>query len=121
LVPVSEISVAELYELYLDTVGRCTSELLNRSDEEIEYDLFEEFDVGAHSFLHEDSLAKLRHAGFIDDEMVAVGKRVRESWLELSQEPWTIQDIKTRQEWRELFRLCDRLMSKRRKGIGDLT
>jgi hypothetical protein len=59
----SEISLAELYDLYLDTVGRCTSELKNRSDEEIQYNLFEEFDVGAHSFLQEDNLAKLHRAG----------------------------------------------------------
>src|SRR5436305_1940697 len=70
----TEISTAKLYNLYLDTVGRCTSELRNRSDEAIEYDLFEEFDAGVHSFLHDDNLAKLRHAGLIDDEMLAVSR-----------------------------------------------
>ena len=110
----NEISVDELYELYLDTVGRCTSELLNRSDEEIQDDLFEEFDVGAHSFLHEDNLARLHHAGFIDDEMVALSKQVRERWLALQNQSWSVEDIRTRNEWKELFGLCDLLKAKQR-------
>jgi hypothetical protein len=89
---------------------------LNRSDEEVQYELFEEFDVRAHTFLHQENLAKLRHAGFIDDEMMAVSKAVRERWLALQNESWTVGDIKTRKEWRELFGLCDRLKSKYRGG-----
>ncbi len=108
----TEIPVGELYELFLDTVGRGSSDVRNRSDEEILYDLFEEFDVGAHTYLHEDNLAKLRHAGFIDDEKVAVSKQVRKRWLALQNQSWTVEDIRTRQEWNELFGLCDRLKSK---------
>ena len=104
-----EIPVSELYEFYLDTVRRCTSNLRNRTDEEIAYDLFEEFDVGAWSFLHDGSLEKLRHAGYIDDEMVAASKRLRERWLALQNRSWTIEEIRTRKEWQELFDLCDRL------------
>jgi hypothetical protein len=113
-VSMSEISVVELYELYLDTIGRCTSALLARSDEDILYELFEQFDIGAITFLHENTLAKLRAAGYIDDEAVAVAKLVRERWLDLSQRFWTVQDIRNREEWKELFRLCDRLESKSR-------
>jgi hypothetical protein len=108
----TEISVAELYELYLDTIGRCTSELHHKSDEVIEYDLFEQFDVGAHSFLHIDNLDKLRRAGYIDDEMLAVSKEVRDRWIALQNESWTIEDIRSKREWQELFELCDRLKLK---------
>ena len=111
----NEISLAELYDLYLDTVGRCTGELKNRSDEEIEYNLFEEFDVGAHSFLQEDNLTKLRRAGYIDDEMLELSKDVRNRWLDLQNQSWTVQDIKSKKEWQELFDLCDRLKSKSNK------
>lgn len=111
----SEISLSELYDLYLDTVGRCTSELKNRSDEEIQYNLFEEFDVGAHSFLQEDNLTKLHRAGYIDDEMLEISKDVRNRWLALQNKSWTVQDIKSKMEWQELFGLCDRLKSKSNK------
>ncbi len=108
----ADISLAELYELYLDTVGRCTSGLLHQTDEEIKYHLFEEFDVGAHSFFHDDNLNKLRRAGYIDDEMLAVSKEVRKRWLALQNKSWTIEEIKSKKEWQELFQLCDRLKMK---------
>jgi hypothetical protein len=111
---VDEISLDELNELYLDTVARCTSELLHRSDEEIEYELFEEFDVGVHSFLHDDSLARLRHASYIDDEMLAISKEVRGRWLALQKTSWTLDEIRTKKEWQELFALCSRLDAKGR-------
>jgi hypothetical protein len=105
----TESWVPRLYEDYLDTIGRCTSELRQQSDEEIEYQLFEQFDGGAWSFLHEDNLIKLRDAGYIDDEMVAMSKQVRERWLALQKKSWTTAEIRTRREWQELFELCDRL------------
>jgi hypothetical protein len=111
----NEISTAEVYNLYLDAIGRCTSELRNLTDEEIEYNLFEEFDVGAHSFLHDDNLTKLHQAGFIDDEMLVVSREVRERWLALQKRFWSIEEVKTRQEWQELFHLCHRLKLKARQ------
>jgi hypothetical protein len=107
-----EISAAELYELFLDAVGRCTSDVRDRSDDELLYDLFEQFDVGAWSFLHVDSLAKLRNAGYIDDEMAATSHQVRARWLALQNESHTVEDIRTRKEWQELFELCDSLKLK---------
>jgi len=107
-----DISAAELYGFYLDTLGRCTSELRHQSDENIQYELFEEFDVGAHSFLHEDNLVKLRCAGYIDDEILDVSKEVRERWLALQNKFWTMEDIRNKREWEELFELCDRLKCK---------
>jgi len=108
----TEISTAELYDLYLDAVGRCTSQLRNLTDEEIGYNLFEEFDIGAHSFMHDDSLTKLRHGGFIDDEMLAISREVRKRWLALQKRSWSIAEVKTWKEWQELFELCDRLKLK---------
>jgi hypothetical protein len=105
----NEISTAELYDLYIDTVGRCTSELRNLTAEEINYNLFEEFDVGVHSFFHDDNLSKLRHAGFIDDEMLKISKEVRSHWHNLQKRSWTIADVKNMREWQDLFALCDRL------------
>jgi hypothetical protein len=118
-----EISIDRLYEFYLDTVGRCGSYLRQESEDEIGYQLFEEFDVGAYSFFHEDSLHRLRQAGYIDDEMVAISKEIRQRLCALDQKkPWTIAEIKTGKEWQELFELCDRLrlkVSERSKNRGN--
>jgi hypothetical protein len=108
----TEISVSELYALYLDTVERATSNILDLTDEEIAYNLFEEFDIGAICYLHEDSLVKLYRAGLIDAEMVAISKEVRKRWLILQEGSRSIEDIKKRNDWKELFELCDWLKSK---------
>jgi hypothetical protein len=105
----SKISDRELYELYADTIRRCTSELLNRSDEEIGHELFEEFDVGAHSFLHEDSLARLYRSGYINQHALEESKEIRRKWLELQGSSSNIAEIKSSRRWRDLFDLCDRL------------
>src|SRR5438270_13288271 len=104
----SQISARELYELYLDTIARCNRDLLKRSDEQIEHELFEEFDVGAHSFLHEDNLLKLRDAGFIDDTTVSLSKEEREKWLSLQNAPRNAAAVRADGQWKELFDLCER-------------
>lgn len=109
---IKAISLDKLFEVYLDTVERATSDIRNRQDEEILYDLYEQFDTGAWSFFHEDTLANLRQGGCIDDEMVALSKEARERWLKLFERDWTVAEIKTNPEWQKLFEICDRLKLK---------
>jgi len=107
----NQVAIEDLYAFYVDTIGRCTSKLLDRSDEEIQYDLLEEFDIGATSFLHGNTLATLYDARLIDDETVRISKEVRSKWLDLQSRSCSIAEIKVRNDWRELFGLCDQLMS----------
>jgi hypothetical protein len=106
----NEISVDELYDLYIDAVARYTSELRNRSDEEIGYELFEEFDIGAISYLHEDNLRKLQVAGYIDNKILTVSKEIRVKWLALQDKKWTFEEIRTEKEWQDLFELCELIL-----------
>jgi hypothetical protein len=106
----------ELFEDYVDTVERCTSDVLTLSEEDLLCNLFEEFATSVWSFFHEDNLKILRDAGLIDDDMVALSKEVRTRWLALEafyeNRPCTIEEIKSKAEWQELFRLCDQLKLK---------
>lgn len=108
----SQIPVRELYGLYLDTIQRCNRNLLSQSDEELEHELFEEFDVGAYSFLHDDNLQRLRDSGCLDDEVVVLSRTLREKWVSLENEPRSAAFVRTNQNWHELFDLSER--------IGDL-
>ena len=69
------ISVGKLNDLFVDTIQRCNYGLVDKDDETIEYELFEEFDLGAHSFLHEDSLKTLLKAKFINLVRFDKGKK----------------------------------------------
>lgn len=54
-----DISIGKLFWFYVDTLERCGTFLLPMTDEEIGYNVFEEFDVGTVSFLHGNTLDRL--------------------------------------------------------------
>ena len=63
------ISPIQLFEHLVDTISWCSIDILTLPDDEIAYNLFEQFDIGAQSFLHENSLAFLLKDGLITDEI----------------------------------------------------
>ncbi len=107
----SDISVDRLFELYYDAIKRCTSKITSLSDEEIEYNLYEEFDIAAISFFHVDSLTKLFTAGLINEEAKTISQEIRKVWIELQKDNWNIEEIKNDSSWKHLFSLCDKLLS----------
>ena len=107
----NEISVNRLYELYYDAIERCTSKTVSFSDEEIEYNLYEEFDVGAISFLHDKSLVNLFAAGLINEEAVSISQKIRKTWFELQKNNWTTEEIRNETAWKHLFLMCDELLT----------
>ena len=106
------ISARTLFCLYRDTVARATSAILSKSDDEIAYDLFEAFDVGAHSFLHDESLARLHRAGLLSAEVVSLSRQLRARWLALQDHDWSIAEIRTHPAWQDLFALGDAIMQR---------
>jgi hypothetical protein len=108
--PVNEITTEQLYDLYLDTARKCTSRINSMSDEDIEYNLYEEFDIGVLSFFHTDSLSRLFDAGKISEKTVSLSKEIREIWIELQTKKWEINEIKKDSDWQKLFLLCDELV-----------
>jgi hypothetical protein len=108
----SEITLQEMYETFVGTLRWCSSNVRSLSDEELLCYLFEEFDVEARSFLHENSLDKFREAGLIDDEDVEVSKEIRRRWLALESQKWTPEQIRCETVWDNLFKLCDSLRLK---------
>jgi hypothetical protein len=106
----SRISNEQLYELFVDTAKRCSSGIALLSDEQIEYNLFEEFDIGVRSFFHDDTLNKLVEAGMIRKEAVPICQEIRSRWIELDESNWTIDEIKGHPDWRRFFSSCDSLL-----------
>ena len=55
----NQISVEKLYELYIDTSKRCLSSTCDQTDENMGYDLFEEFDSDVMAFFSDEALERL--------------------------------------------------------------
>lgn len=108
---ISEIPLSKLYELYMDTVRRCTSSVLSKSDQAIEYDVFEEFDIGVHTFLHSDTLQKLRDSGWLDEQILALSSDARAKALILLSRDWSVGEMRQDSGWKALFTLCDRIVA----------
>ena len=104
------ISVDNLFGLYIDTINHCGEFLLKSEDEEIGYRIFEEFDIGAISFLHEQNLKILVDEGMIDNATSDLSKELRAKFMKLQGSSiWGVEFVKTSKEWLEIMKLSDKI------------
>ena len=88
------------------------SYLLSSNDSVIEYYIFEEFDVGAVSFLPSNNLQKLFEAGLINDEVKYKILTLRNKFLELQKgDEWNINAVRSSSEWKQVLDLADEINS----------
>ena len=105
-----EITTAELFKFYVSTFNHCGEFLLDLSDEVIGTYIFEEFDIDAITFLHHNTLDKLREAEFIGDEEYSLSQLLREKFRNLEGTPlWNVESVKTAEEWSEIMQIADRI------------
>ncbi|MGO4500576.1 hypothetical protein AB4114_32405 [Paenibacillus sp. 2RAB27] len=106
------ISIEELYELCVDTIKRCGTYLINSDDLVIEYNIFEEFDIGAISFLHTDNLKKLVGEGLISVDIMRKSSTLRNEFLAIQQgKEWNINAVRHSSRWKEILELADEINS----------
>lgn len=107
-----EISSQELYECYMDTLHKCGVYLLSSSDETIAYNIYEEFDIGVHSFLNTSSLQRLLSNGHISNEMFEKSKTLYNIVLDLQKtNEWDFENFKDSIKWKEVMNLSDEIKS----------
>lgn len=100
----------KLYDYFLDTLSHCGIFILVSNKEDIEYQIFEEFDIGIISFLHENSLKQLLDSKFITFDVYNKCLLLRKKVLELQElDLWKIDLIKTNEKWRDVILLCDEI------------
>ena len=107
-----KISLERLMKLYVDTIKKCGTYLLNEDDAVIGYNIFEEFDIGVISFLHINNLQKLKDAGLISDEMMRKSSILRNLVLELQQDDeWNVSAVRSSIDWLKVLELADEILS----------
>lgn len=111
-----KISVNKAFELFNDTLSHCGLFLLDSSVEDIEYEIFEEFDSDSITFLHEKVLKILLKENLINkeifDKSIELSTKFRE--LEKSQ-LWVPDLVKTDRKWYEILCLSDEIKEKIKK------
>ena len=102
--------VGKLWEFYVDTLNKCGTYLLNDSDEVIEYNIFEEFDIGVISFLHDDSLGKLYKNKLISKIEEDEARTLRYLVLGIQDKnEWNVKSLRTSADWKKILELCDKI------------
>jgi len=104
------ITVEELFELFIDAAYRGSSHTLQLSDEDVAYNLFEEFDIGVTSFFHDENLTKLQMAGFIDELMKNEARAARRQWLEIEEAQRNTATARVSEKFRRVFQHCDAIL-----------
>ncbi len=94
----------------MDTLQKCGTYLLDADKTTIEYNIFEEFDIGAISFLHINNLIILKDAGLINELVMSKSIELRDKFMELQgNEKWNIESVKNSTEWLEILELSDEM------------
>lgn len=106
----NKITENQLFDLYKDTLEKCGLFLLNEDEEIIEYNIYEEFDIGIHSFFYSESLKSLFNANLISLKKFERSIILYDKFIELQKSSdWNIIFFKTSLKWREIMILCDEL------------
>lgn len=106
-----EISPEELYSLYKDTLYKCQSKIFNYADDIVETMVFEDFVIGATSFLHDDSLNinTLINNHLIDKKQYDLSREIRALFFEIEDHGELTMDCLRGQseKWKHLTSLVD--------------
>lgn len=105
-----QLTDQDLLGWYQDTLNKCGLFLLNEADEVIEYNIYEDFDVDVHSFLHINSLQRLYDKDLINAEELQKSLLLRNKVLELQNtDGWGLENFRTSEKWREIMTLADEI------------
>lgn len=106
----NEINGTERYELFKEALNHCGKFLLDLSDEDIAYHIFEEFDGDCTSFLNEKNLERLRLSNKITIEIVDMALELSSKFRALENtELWNVSSIRGNERWFEILELSDRI------------
>lgn len=108
-----QITLAQLKDLFYDTLENCSSDLNKKDDDTVEYEVLENFDIGVHSFLHDDNLKKLLGNSLINNEIFHLASQLRYKVLAIPENKWEIQSIRNDEEWKEIIELSDAIIKLR--------
>lgn len=107
------INEYQLYDYFVETINSCGNFILTSNDEEIEYNIFEVFDINVHTFLHIDNLNKLLFNKLISEDVYNKSQLIREKYLEIENtDDWSIRGVKNSSAWKDIMDLCDSIKQK---------
>lgn len=108
-----ELTTKEQYEYFGETFNKFNTTLLNQTDGDIEYIIFEDIIDNVVSFLHPIVIDKLLVETYINKEVYDLTCDFRKQFIELEEKTsGGATEIRESQEWLDLMKLADLIKSK---------
>lgn len=105
-----EITDYELLSYYNDVIDRCRYSPNDYSEEEAEYEIFEEFDIGIISFFHKDNLIRLYERKLISESKMKLSEEIRKKVINMQNTGlWNVNSFYSDRQWKDLFILMQKL------------
>lgn len=105
-----QITDQELLEFYYDTLNKCGKFLLNEDDEIIKLNIYEDFDIGIHSFFHINSLQRLYDCALICEDKLNESLLLRHKVIDLqNSDEWSFEYFRISEKWKEIMILSDKI------------
>lgn len=108
-----ELTTKEQYEYFKETFIKFNSSLLEQSDDDIEYTIFEDIIDNVVSFLHTIVIDKLLEEKYINQEVYDLTCGFRKQFLELEEKTsGGVTEVRESKDWLDLMKLADEIKSK---------
>ena len=108
-----ELTTKEQYEYFEETFNKFNTTLLNQSDDDIEYIIFEDIINNVVSFLHPIVIGKLLEEKYINKEVYDLCCDFRKLFLELEEKSLrSATEVRESKDWLDLVKLADEIKSK---------
>ena len=108
-----ELKTKEQYEYFEETFNKFNTTLLNQSDDDIEYIIFEDIIDNVVSFLHTIVIDRLLEEKYINKEVYDLCCYFRKQFLELEEKSLrSATEVRESKDWLDLVKLADEIKSK---------
>lgn len=104
--------IEKRYAEFKIVLKHCGCFLLSADVDDIEYHIFEEFDIGVRTYMYDDMLELFLDNGLIDDAIEEKCKMLRAFFVDIepsSPELWNVSEVKQHPKWRIILELSDEI------------
>lgn len=106
-----KISIEESLDLYLTTLSNLDEKYVHGSDEALEYFIYDELDINAHTFLHNYTVNLLVEGNLIPESALVDSENLRTLIRDLIDKNPSLEVIRYDPEWQKARQLAAKILS----------
>ena len=103
-----------IYKEFKDFLEICSSKILEKEDDYIEWCIFERLELGAYSFISDEFRGALLNGKYIDEKTYFLVKKLGEESIKLLELDFerNADYIRNSVAWKAVFKRCDKILNR---------